>query len=174
MKYLIIILMALIIPTFVSVANAQTLYVDASYGDMDKIEESKYKATGLSEVRNANGELLSVIRVDASRYLDHPIVDEFLNSEPKNLVKQGSVNGQKINMYNIIAEYAYPECISELYDVPGYADSCNWYHRSFVSMLGVTDERNGERYNIFRGLNHAFIVTQLDEVKTFWTIFSRE
>ena len=174
MKYLIIVFMVLLIPAVVSVANAQSLYIDASYGDMDKIEESKYKATGISVVRNSNGELLSVVRVDASRYLEHPVVDKFLNSDPKNLVKQGMVNGQKINMYNIVAEYSYPECISELYDVPGYADSCNWYHRSFVSMLGVTDESEGERYNFFRGLNHAFVVRQLDEVKTFWTVLSRE
>ena len=46
---------------------------------MDKIGESKYKASGVSVLRNSDGELISVVRVDATRYLDDPIVDKFLN-----------------------------------------------------------------------------------------------
>ena len=169
-----ILLIILIIPISVTNVYAQTLQVDASISDMKDIEDSKYKATAISVVRNSNGELISVVRIDASRHIDDPIVDEFLNSDPKYLVKQGTVNEEKINMYNIIAEYSFPECISELFEVPGYSNSCNWYHRSFVTMLGVTDEDNGSDHTIFKGLNHAFTLRQLDEVTTFWTILTKD
>ena len=169
-----ILLSFLLITISITTAHAQTLAVDVSVGDMEEIEKSKYKTTGVSVVRNSDGELISVIRVDASRYLEHPIIDEFLNADPKNLVKEGMINDQKVKMYNIIAEYEYPECLSELYAVPGYDESCNWYHRAFVSMLGVSDEDEGLNYTIFRGLNHAFTIRQLDQVTTFWTIFSND
>ena len=169
-----ILLIILIIPISGASVYAQTLQVDVSISDMEDIKKSKYKATAISVVRNSNGELISVVRIDASRYIDNPIVDEFLNLEPKNLVKQGISNDQKIKMYNIIAEYSFPECISELYEVPGYANSCNWYHRAFVTMLGVSDEDSGEGYTIFKGLNHGFTLRQLDEVTTFWTILTKD
>ncbi len=70
-----------IIPISVLQADA-TLYVDASIADMEKIKDSKYKASAVSIIRNAEGELMSVVRVEASRYLDDPIVDQFLNSDP--------------------------------------------------------------------------------------------
>ena len=83
MKRIQIILLSLlcIIP-FTIIQVEGTLYVDASISDMDKIKDSKYKASAVSVVRNAEGELVSVVRVEASRYLDDPIVDQFLNSDP--------------------------------------------------------------------------------------------
>ena len=72
-----ILLSFLLITISITTAHAQTLAVDVSVGDMEEIEKSKYKTTGVSVVRNSDGELISVIRVDASRYLEHPIIDEF-------------------------------------------------------------------------------------------------
>ena len=168
-----IIFMVLIIPLFLVNVHGQTLQVDANLGDMREIEESKYKATGISVLRNSNGELISVVRVDASRYLDDPIIDVYLKSDPENLVKEGSINGKKVSMYRVVANYSYTECLDEIdYDVPGYNKLCNWYHRATTTFLGVTDE--AFNYNIFRGLNHAFTVQQGDQVTTFWNILTRD
>ena len=160
-----------IIPFSISIVNAQ-LYVDVSVGDMDDIDDSKYRATGLNVVRNAEGELISVVRVDATRYLDDPIVDKFLNSDPKNMIKTGIIREQSVSLYRIEAVYNYHECLPELFEVPGYFDSCIWYHRAFVTMLGVNDP-DGERHEIFRGLNHGFTVKPLDVVTTYWDIITR-
>ena len=158
---------------FIIPAHA-TLYVDANVGDMKKIDESKYKASAVSIVRNENGELVSVIRIDASRYLDDSIVDEFLNSDPGFLVKQGKINNEKVNLYRTSVEYYKPTCIEEIFDVPGYNDECDWYHRAFVTMLGVTNDDDGERFILFRGLNHGFFVKPLYEVTTIWDIITKE
>ena len=160
----IILFLIFTIPFSISIVNAQ-LYVDVSIGDMDDIDESKYRAAGLSVVRNAEGELISVVRVDATRYLDDPIVDEFLNSDPKNMIKTGMIQEQSVSLYRIEAVYNNPECLPELFEVPGYDDRCNWYHRAFVTMLGVNDP-DGESHTIVRGFNHGFTVKPWEVVTT--------
>tara|TARA_B100000029_G_scaffold496555_1_gene563036 strand:- start:2480 stop:2974 length:495 start_codon:yes stop_codon:yes gene_type:complete len=163
----------LLIPISITHVYAQTLYIDAKVGDMDKIEESKYKATGVSIVRNENGELISTIRVDAARYLDDPIVDQFLESDPKYLIKKGVINNEKINLYEVKVEYYNPECLTVTFEVPGYIDPCNWYHRAFVTMLGLNDP-DGEQHFAFKGLNHVYTLRSMDEVTTIWHILSKD
>ena len=165
--------MITIIPTFVVIVNAQTLYVDARVGDMNDIRESKYLATAVTVTRNSNGELISVTRADATRYLDNSLVDRYLDSHPENMVKKGIIGGQTVSMYQIDIEYDTEECLEKVFDVPGYNDECNWYHRAFVTMLGVVDE-NGERKDIFRGLNHVFVVQSLDQITSFWTVLVKD
>ena len=169
--HIVLLVMVLVIPVCISQVYAQTLYVDSRIGDMDKIDESKYRATGVSILRNSDGELISVARVDATRYLDDPIVDKFLKSNPDFLIKQGTVNGERVSLHEIEANYLYPECLEEVFDVIGYKNECAWYHRAYVTMLGVNDEK-GESHTIFRGLNHVFTVKSLDNVKTIWHIIS--
>ncbi|MBT4326927.1 MAG: hypothetical protein HOD60_08460, partial [Candidatus Nitrosopelagicus sp.] len=86
-----IIFVVLIIPVLVSTVNAQTLQVDVDLDELKDIEESKYKASGITTMRNTEGELISVVRVDASRYLDNPIIDQYLIIENPSvsLVKKG-------------------------------------------------------------------------------------
>ena len=72
-------------------ANAASLYVDAYLEDMAPIEESKYQASAITVTRNSQGELISVVRADAVRYLPDPIIDVYLNSDPNFLIKQGKV-----------------------------------------------------------------------------------
>ena len=172
-KIQIVLLLALcIIPISISQVDA-TLYVDASIADMDKIKDSKFKASAVSIVRNAEGELMSVVRVEASRYLDDPIVDEFLNSDGNMLVKTGTLNNEKLSLYRTIAEYDNPQCLEKQFDVPGYNNECDWYHRAFVTMLGVTEDDTGEQFTIFRGLNHGFVVKPLYDVITIWDIITK-
>ena len=167
----IILFLIFTIPFSISIVNAQ-LYVDVSIGDMDDIDESKYRAAGLSVVRNAEGELISVVRVDATRYLDDPIIDEFLKSNPNYLIKQGTINGKEVKLHEIEAEYSYPKCLEKVFDVLGYNDECQWYHRAYVTMLGINDEE-GESHTIFRGLNHVFTVKSMDIVTTTWHIITK-
>ena len=169
--YVVFVIMVFVIPISISQVYAQSLYVDARTGDMDKIEESKYRATGVSVLRNSDGELISVVRVDAARYFDNPIVDEFLNSNPDFLIKQGTVNGEKVSLHEVNVYYYNPECLPKVFEVPGYDNECDWYHRAFVTMLAVNDDK-GESYTILRGLNHVYTVRSLDDVTTTWHIIT--
>ena len=165
--HIVLLVTVLIIPIFVSHVYAQTLYVDSRIGDMDKIDESKYKATGVSILRNSDGELISVVKTDASRYHPYSITDQFLETQP--IIKEGILNGKNFEMRQISVDYEYQNCITETYQVPGYTEQCNWYHRGYVTSLGITDDI-GERFEIFRGLNHSYTIKPGDTVTSFWTI----
>ena len=88
-----------LIPVLVSTVNAQTLDVGVHIGDMKDIGESKYKASGVSIIRNAEGELISVVKVDAARYLDDPVVDKFLTVDNPSisLIKKGTLGTDVIS-----------------------------------------------------------------------------
>jgi len=172
-KKYIIIFVVLMIPVLVSTVNAQTLEVDVHMGDMKDIEESKYKASGVTISRNAEGELISVVRVDASRYLEHPIIDEYLDTAPSvTLVKKGMLGGDTVTHYRVIAEFTNPVCTERHFQVPGFNDTCNWHHNAFSTLFGITYE--DYVYQVFRGLNHNFIVKSGYEVTTYWDVFTRE
>jgi hypothetical protein len=170
--HLLFLAMILVVPICISQVYAQSLYVDVSVGDMDPIEESKYIATGISVLRNSDGGLISVVRVDATRYLNDPVVDRFLKSNPDYLIKQGTINGERVSLHKVEVDYNNPECLTNLYQIPGYSDPCEYYHRAFVTMLGINDEE-GESHTIFRGLNHVYTVKSLDDVTTIWHIITQ-
>ena len=171
--HILILVMVFLIPICISQVYAQSLYVDVTVGDMAKIEKSKYIASGVSILRNSDGGLVSVVRVDATRYLDDPIIDEFLKSNPNYLIKQGTINGKEVKLHEIEAEYSYPKCLEKVFEVVGYNDECHWYHRAYVTMLGINDEK-GESHTIFRGLNHVFTVKALDTLTTTWHIITKD
>ena len=54
--HIIILVMVLVIPISISQVYAQTLYTDVKIGDMDKIDKSKYIASGVSILRDSNGD----------------------------------------------------------------------------------------------------------------------
>ena len=152
---------------FVTSANAEVLDVEVvSAGGLTKIDDSKYKASAISVLRNSNGELLSVIKTSATRYLDKSITDEYIDTLP--VMKKGTLNGKNLEMTQVALDYDYTKCLTELYEVPGYTEQCNWYHRATVTILGVNSE--GQTYELFRGLNHSYAVKPLDTVTSYWTI----
>ena len=168
MKKLAILIICLAVFSVFSVnAFAQSLYVDVSEGELIKIKDSKYVASSINVLRNSDGDLISVVKTDASRYLLDPKTDQFLNMYP--IFKEGILNEKNIEMRQISVEYNYQDCIQEMYNVPGYSEQCNWYHRAHVTSLGITDNV-GEPFEIFRGLNHSYIVKPEDTVTSFWTI----
>ena len=152
---------------FVTSANAEVLNVEIdTAGGLKKIDDSKYKASAISVLRNSDGELVSVIKTTATRYLDKSITDEFIDTLP--VMKKGTLNGKNLEMTQVALDYDYTKCLTELYEVPGYTEQCNWYHRATVTILGVNSE--GQTYELFRGLNHSYSVKPLDTVTSFWTI----
>ena len=166
-KLAILIICLAVFSVFSVNAFAQSLYVDVSEGKLIKIKDSKYIASSINVLRNSDGDLISVVKTDASRYLLDPKTDQFLDMYP--IFKEGILNEKNIEMRQISVEYNYQDCIQEMYDVPGYSEQCNWYHRAHVTSLGITDNV-GERFEIFRGLNHSYIVKPEDTVTSFWTI----
>ena len=152
---------------FVTSANAEVLNVEIdTAGGLKKIDDSKYKATAVSVLRNSDGELVSVIKTTATRYLDKSITDEFIDTLP--VMKKGTLNGKNLEMTQVALDYDYTKCLTELYEVPGYTEQCNWYHRATATSLGVNSE--GQTYELFRGLNHSYSIKPLDTVTSYWTI----
>ena len=173
-KILISVFVILMIPILISTVNAQSLQVDVNIDGMEDIEESKYRASGVTVTRNAGGELISVVKVNAQRYLDHPIVDEYLITENPavTMVKKGMLGKDTVTHYRVVAEYVNPNCSERFFDTPGFSDKCNWYHSAFSSLFGITYE--GFEYVVFKGLNHNFIVKSGYDVITYWDIFTRD
>ena len=166
--------MVLIIPFSVTNAFAQTLYTEAYLGELKEIDDSKYRASSITIIRNSNGELISLTKSDATSYLPNPILDEFLNSNPEYLVKQGENNDQKFSLYNIKVQYDNPKCAVEMFvGNPGFNDECDLYHRTFSTILGVTDNE-GIKHILFRGLNHAEIIKSEYNVTMFWNVITRD
>ena len=168
MKYLILIVISISLASVFSVnAFAQSLYVNPDEDSLIKIKDSKYFASSINVLRNSNGELISVVKTDASKYLPNPVTDQFIDTLP--IMKEGIFNTKNIEMRQVEVNYNYEKCITEMYQVPGYADQCNWYHRAYVTSLGINNDK-GERFEIFRGLNHSYVVKPSDSVTSFWTI----
>ena len=168
MKYLILIVISISLASVFSVnVFAQSLYVNPDEDNLIKIKDSNYFASSINVLRNSNGELISVVKTEASRYLPNPITDQFIDTLP--IMKEGIFNTKNIEMRQVEVNYNYEKCITEMYQVPGYADQCNWYHRAYVTSLGINNDKD-ERFEIFRGLNHSYTVKPSDSVTSFWTI----
>ena len=168
MKYPILIAISISLASVFSVnAFGQSLYVNPDEDNLIKIKDSKYFASSINVLRNSNGELISVVKTEASRYLPNPITDQFIDTLP--IMKEGIFNTKNIEMRQVEVNYNYEKCITEMYQVPGYADQCNWYHRAYVTSLGINNDKD-ERFEIFRGLNHSYTVKPSDSVTSFWTI----
>lgn len=141
MKIVAILLLALasIVPSIV--------YAEAEF---QPIQGSKYVASALIELRDANGNLVSVTSSQASKYLVDPIVDEFLHQyEVKEIVEK---DGKKYELRQII--------LTEEHTKNSYG---------FQSKLFVQDE-NKNKVLIFTGSNHAFLVKTGDKSTIIWSI----
>ena len=106
---------------------------------MKNIENSKYVASSINVLRNSNGELISVVRTEASKYLPDPITDQFIDTLP--IMKKGVFEKKNVEMKQVEVNYNYEKCITEIYQVPGYADQCNWYHRAYVRSLAINNDK---------------------------------
>ena len=141
MKIIVILLLVLasIIPSIV-------------YGEteLQPIQGSKYVASALIELRDANENLVSVTSAQASKYLVDSIVDEFLDQyDVKEIVEK---DGKRYELRQIV--------LTEEHTKDSYG---------FQSKLFVQDE-NKNKVLIFGGSDHAFLV-KADDVSTIvWNI----
>ncbi len=175
MKKMHIILFAVLtVPILVSTVNAQSLQVKVNLDGMEDIEESKYRASGITILRNAEGDLISVVGVDAQRYLDHPIVDEYLveDNPTVTLMKKGMLGTNTVSHYRVVAEYTNPVCSEILFVTPGFNDKCDWYQAVFSTLFVIADENSD--HVVFKGLNHNFVVKSGYDITTYWDIFTRD
>ncbi len=172
-KTYVVIFIILILPILVSSIHAQKLDIGVHIGELEDIDESKYRASGVSIVRDSQGELISVVKVNASRYLDNPIVDKFLIEAPtSSLIKKGTLEDQTISHYRVVAEYTNPICSETIFEIPGFYNECEWYQSVFGTSFMLEDEKI--IHTVFRGLNHVFIVKSGYDVTTYWDIFTRD
>ena len=144
---------------FMSNAFAATLDVEYTIGDMKSIDGSKYYAEVLSIQRNSNGEVISAIQTNALRYLEHPMLDKYLDIVPN--VKTGTVNGKIVELKQMDWTTEFPDCFEKV--------TCQNYMHSFVTILGMSYQ--GESYEVFRGLNHAHVVQMGDSVTSYWSVY---
>ena len=100
MKYLMLILISISLASVFSVnAFGQSLYVNPDEDNLIKIKDSKYFASSINVLRNSNGELISVVKTEASRYLPNPITDQFIDTLP--IMKEGIFNTKNIEMRQV-------------------------------------------------------------------------
>jgi len=152
-------------------AYAQTLYVDAHLGELKKIEDSKYMASALNVVRDSEGRVISVVETIATRYLSDPITDQYL--ETLEVIKRGNINGKDVKMMQVAINLTFEDCKSKMEQTSGYISACNSYNRPFVSSL-VVNNGQGEKFEIFRGLNHGYVLKPTDTITTYWTIITTD
>jgi hypothetical protein len=122
------------------------------YGEEEhvSIQGSKYFASALIELRDINGNLVSVTNAIASKYLPNPIVDEFLDQyDIKEIIEK---NGKRYELRQI--------ALTEEHPMDSYG---------FKSKLIVQDE-NMNKVVIFGGSNHAFLVKAGDVSTIVWII----
>lgn len=137
--FVLLLIFASIVPT--------TVYGEA---ELQPIQGSKYFASALVELRDANGSLVSVTNAQASKYRSDPIVDEFLKQYDvkETIVKDGK--NYELRQVTLI----------EKHTKDGYG---------FQSKLFIQDE-NKNKILIFGGSNHAFLVKSGDISTIIWTI----
>ena len=97
MKNFVICIIGLTLFSIFSVnAFGQLLYVNPDEDELIEIKDSKYVASSINVLRNSNGELISVVISNASKYLPNPITDQFLDTLP--IVKQGMLDQKNIEI----------------------------------------------------------------------------
>ena len=128
-------------------------------------------ASALNVVRDSEGKVISVVETIATRYLSDPITDQYL--ETLEVIKRGTINGKDVKMMQVEINLTPGECNSEMKQTSGYISPCNSYNRPFVSCL-VVNNGQGETFEIFRGLNHGYVLKPTDAVTTYWTVITTD
>ena len=110
MRNLVLLIVCFSVLSFFSInAFGQSLYVNPDEDNLIKIKDSKYFASSINVLRNSNGELISVVKTEASRYLPNPITDQFIDTVP--IIKEGIINSKNIEMRQVEVNYNYDKCI---------------------------------------------------------------
>ena len=118
--------------------------------ELKSIYDSKYIASAQIELRNVDGNLLSITNANAIIYLDDPIVDEFLDGY--DVIDIVDIDDIKYELRQIV--------LTESHSKKSYV---------FVSFLKLLVDGN-ETIEIFRALNHGFATNSGDVSTITWSI----
>ena len=134
-------------------------------------DKNQPHAYGYNLLRNSNGELVGVVHVTASQYLDNPLFYAFLNEQP--VIENVTIEG---------AQFAVSVFQSEVNNDPAFCfdkkwnahknmlhDKCFFY--TFETKLDATFAANNlmHRITAFSGLHHGFITEVGDRISVSWT-----
>ena len=132
--------------------------------------ENQPHASAYVTLRNSNADLVGVIHVTASQYLDHPIFYAYLNEQP--VVENVTIEGMQYEMKVIPVEFNVNPafCIDQKGVGQGNIhDLCFFY--TFTSQLDASFEVKNQKHRItaFSGLHHGFLTAADDRINMIWT-----
>jgi len=167
---IIIIFVIFVIPISIAYSDKDKLDIKMAHqipfddlGFIEKIGDPHASAYVI--IRNSDGELVGVSHVHASRYLMHPILPMFLDQHET--IERFSIENQSFEMKKVELDLPIKEqhCLF-------YRESMPCYYYTFSTALGISYDINGEhvtKYG-FRGLHHAYIAEDGDNVEVTWKI----
>ena len=133
-------------------------------------DKNQPHAYGYNLLRNSNGELVGVIHVTASQYLDNPLFGAFLNEQP--VIENVTIEGTQFAILVLQAEvnnhpaFCFDQKGMGQGDVNG---KCFFY--TFETNLDATFTANNlmHRVTAFNGLHHGFLSEAGDRISVNWT-----
>ena len=132
--------------------------------------ENQPHASAYVTLRNSNAELVGVIHITASQYLDHPIFYAYLNEQP--VVENVTIEGTQYEMSVIPVEFNVNPAFC--FDQKGVGqgnihDLCFFY--TFTSQLDASFEGKNQKHRItaFSGPHHGFLTAADDRINMIWT-----
>ena len=134
-------------------------------------DENQPHASAYITLYNNNGELVGVSHVNASRYLEHPVLYAFLNEHPT--VENVTIGETQYKMKSIpIKLNVNPDfCFNTTGMGQGNIhDLCFFYH--WQTQMDVSFDVENQKYNtsVFRGLHHGFLAESGDVINVVWTV----
>ncbi len=134
-------------------------------------DKNQPHAYGYNLLRNSNGELVGVIHVTASQYLDNPLFGAFLNEQPviENVTIEGTQYEMRVMEYEMNIQPA--SCFAKKGIGQGnILDLCFYYW--FTTNLDATFEVENQKHRItaFSGTNHGLLAEGGDRINMIWTV----
>ena len=132
--------------------------------------ENQPHASAYVTLRNSNAELVGVIHITASQYLDHPIFYAYLNEQP--VVENVTIEGTQYEMsvipvgFNIHPTFCFDQAGMGQGNIH---DLCFFY--TFTSKLDASFEVKNQKHSMtaFSGLHHGFLTEGGDRINMNWT-----
>ena len=126
------------------------------------------QASAYLKIRNSDGQLVGVVPVKATNYLDHPILPHFL--ETFRTVETVTIEEQDFEMKKIRVGDFYVQNEICKYDRGFFP--CFYY--SFSTTMTIVFMADGEQYqkDAFFGLTHSYIAEEQDTIEAIWTVLS--
>ena len=139
--------------------------------EFDRIEDKNQPhASAYITLRNSNGELVGVIHVTASRYLDNPLFGAILNEQP--VIENVTIEGTQfaISVFQMEVNNHPAFCFDQKGMGQGDMNGqCFFY--TFNTKLNATFTADNLMHKVtaFSGLHHGFLSEVGDRISVSWT-----